>query len=360
MKFAVLASAFLVAVTRAATLPASEHYELNKRALSSFGGVNCYMLALLTDDQLSSVMSNIKASGAKVIRTWGFHDVTDTNSSVYYQAFTSSGVTINTGSNGLQRLDAVVAAAESAGIQLIIPFVNNWSDYGGMAAYLTYCGGAQTGWYTNTECQTAYQAYIKAVVSRYSSSSAVLAWELANEPRCNGCATSVITEWATTTSAYIKSLDSSHLVTMGDEGFGLNGSSSSSSSDYPYTDVEGLDFAANLAIPDIDFGTMHLYPNGWGESDSGNWGAQWIEDHAAAANKVGKPVILEEFGSQTHSNELSWEAAAVNTSGVQGSLIWQYGDSTISGYDDGYMVMYGTSEFTQLVTDHIAAMNAKD
>jgi mannan endo-1,4-beta-mannosidase len=30
-------------------------------------------------------------------------------------------------------------------------------------------------------------------------------------------------------------------------------------SDYPYTTTEGTDFALNLAIPDIDFGTLHLY-----------------------------------------------------------------------------------------------------
>jgi hypothetical protein len=38
------------------------------------------------------------------------------------------------------------------------------------------------------------------------------------------------------------------------EGMGLEGST-----DYPYTNVEGTDFALNLAIPDVDFGTLHLY-----------------------------------------------------------------------------------------------------
>jgi mannan endo-1,4-beta-mannosidase len=28
---------------------------------------------------------------------------------------------------------------------------------------------------------------------------------------------------------------------------------------YPYTNTEGNDFAKNLAAPDIDFGTFHLY-----------------------------------------------------------------------------------------------------
>ena len=90
----------------------------------------------------------------------------------------------------------------------------------------------------------------------YKTSTAVFAWELANEPRCNGCATSVITNWATTISAHIKSLDSNHLVTLGDEGF-MNGGGDGS---YPYTTAEGVDFVANLKIPDLDYGTFHLYP----------------------------------------------------------------------------------------------------
>lgn len=47
--------------------------------------------------------------------------------SVWYQSFVSgSSPVINTGANGLQRLDVVVASAQAHGISLIINFVNNW------------------------------------------------------------------------------------------------------------------------------------------------------------------------------------------------------------------------------------------
>lgn len=239
----------------------------------------------------------------------------------------------------------MVKAAESAGLKLIIPFVNNWNAYGGMTAYRTYCGGDPKSWYTTTKCQEAYRGYIKAVVSRYANSNGILAWELANRPRCTGCETSVITKWATQSSAYIKSIDPSHLVSIGDEGFGFEGSL-----DYPYTKSEGLDFVANLAIPTIDFATVHLYPDNWGQSDSSTWGAQWIKDHATAASKAGKPLVLEDFGSKTHANVKAWEAAAVDTAGVTGSLIWQFGDSAIKSYDDGYMIVDGSDEFSTLVS----------
>lgn len=163
------------------------------------------------------VLSDIAASGMKILRVWGFNDVNTVPSAgtVYFQLLANGTATINTGADGLEKLDYVVSSAEAHGIKLIIPFVNNWSDYGGMAAYVTAFGGSQTTWYTNTAAQAAYQAYIKAVVSRYSSSPAIFAWELGNEPRCNGCNTSVLTDWAETTSAYIKSLDSNHMVTTG-------------------------------------------------------------------------------------------------------------------------------------------------
>jgi mannan endo-1,4-beta-mannosidase len=164
------------------------------------------------------VFDHMDESGLRILRVWGFNDVNTVPSSgtVYYQLLKDGTATINTGADGLQRLDYVVASAEARNVKLIINFVNNWSDYGGMAAYVTAFGGSQTSWYTNTAAQTAYQAYIKAVVSRYINSSAVFAWELANEPRCNGCDTSVLYNWIKTTSAYIKSLDSEHMVAIGD------------------------------------------------------------------------------------------------------------------------------------------------
>lgn len=160
-----------------------------------FAGTNCYWCGFLTEDaDVDSVFSHMATAGFKVIRVWGFNDVTTKPSSgtVYYQYLSASGSTINTGADGLERMDVVVAAAEKHGLKLIINFVNNWSDYGGIAAYVTAFGGSATSWYTDSTSQTQYQTYIKAVVSRYVSSTAIFAWELANEARCSGCDTYVL------------------------------------------------------------------------------------------------------------------------------------------------------------------------
>ena len=78
-------------------------------------------------------------TGLKVLRVWGFNDVTATPSSgtVWFQSFiTGASPVINTGADGLQRLDYVVSSAAAHGVSLIINFVNNWSDYGGMDVYV--------------------------------------------------------------------------------------------------------------------------------------------------------------------------------------------------------------------------------
>jgi mannan endo-1,4-beta-mannosidase len=186
--------------------------------------------------------------------------------SVWFQVFKDgSQPEINIGTNGLQRLDYVVKSAEKRGIKLIVPFVNNWEDYGGMAAYRTFCQqdiDSKSEWYKSTKCQDQYRKYIRTVVSRYTNSTAIFAWELANEPRCGGCETEIITEWAKKTSKYIKSLAPNHMVAVGDEGFGLIAPPSNPEADsYPNGFNEGTDFAALIAIPDIDLGTFHLYPD---------------------------------------------------------------------------------------------------
>ena len=254
-----------------------------------------------------------------------------------------------------------------------------------MPAYNTYYGTTKTTWYTDSRVQAHYQAYIKAVVSHYSSSTAIFAWELANEPRCNGCATSIVTNWATTTSVYIKSLDSSHMVTMGDEGF-MNGGDGS----YPYTTGEGMDFAANFKIPvsnlvlvdrlmltpkkDISFGTFHLYPSGCIISprllkydtncflggETNDWGNSWIANHGSVCASIGKPCILEEYGvtSSKASVEGAWQTTALGTNGTAGDMFLQYGDTLSTGQttDDGYTIFYGTSDYTSSVTNHVAAI----
>ncbi|KAJ5425363.1 Glycoside hydrolase superfamily [Penicillium sp. CMV-2018d] len=326
-----------------------------------FAGTNGYWLPFLTNNaDVDSVFKHLQETGLKVLRTWGFNDVNSIPGSgtVYFQHHDQSTgtTTINTGANGLQRLDYVVSAAEKYGIKLIIPFVNNWNDYGGMNAYINAYGGSKVDWFTNTKIQGVYQAYIKAVVSRYKDSPAIFAWELANEARCQGCSTDVIYNWVKTTAAYIKSLDANHMVTTGEEGMGLTIGSDNS---YPYTTYEGNDFAKTLSIPDIDFGTFHLYVADWGISNN-SWGNGWIESHAAACKAAGKPCLFEEYGIKDNhcSDSLQWQDTCLATTGMAGDMFWQYGQQLSTGPspNDHYTIYLESNDWKCAVVDHVNAI----
>ena len=118
----------------------------------------------------------------------------------------------------------------------------------------------------------------------YRDDPTIFAWELANEPRRYTDA------WIDDTAAFIKSLDPNHLVTTGSEGTP------------PW---EQQDFSTAHDGPDIDYGTVHIWPQNWDwydPADPSTYAAaedkarQFLLEHAAAAAELGKPLVLEEFG----------------------------------------------------------------
>ncbi|KAF2404923.1 glycoside hydrolase [Trichodelitschia bisporula] len=298
-----------------------------------FRGTNAYWLPFLAkSEDIDLTLDHMAEANLKVVRVWGFNDVGSipTKGTVWFQSFiTGSEPVINTGPDGLQKLDYVIDAAEKRGIKLIIPFVNNWEDYGGMAQYVRHYGGSlPSEWYGSEPAQVQYRKYIKAVISRRINSSAIFAWELANEPRCQGCNTTVIAEWAAKTSKYIKSLDPHHMVAAGDEGFGIAGGDGAT----PYLSVDGGDFKALVEIPDIDFGTFHLYPDHWGIDAA--WGNTWIQNHAKACIAAKKPCVFEEYGMMDTDKCPTlegWQRLSSQTPGMAGDMYWQYGDKLSIG-----------------------------
>lgn len=93
-----------------------------------------------------------------------------------------------------------------------------------------------------------------------------------------------------------------------------------------------------------------------------DWGNGWVKSHGAACAAAGKPCLFEEYGvtSDHCAIEAPWQKTALDTTGIAADLYWQYGDTLSSGKsaDDGNTFYYGTSEFTCLVTDHVAAIDS--
>ena len=112
----------------------------------------------------------------------------------------------------------------------------------------------------------------------------------------------------------------------------------------------GTDFVRQTALPHIDFGSMHLYPEAWGQGGAGAaaWGAAWIANHSAAAGALGKPLVLGEFGVQGSEAQTyeAWGSEVLAAGGVAGDLFWmmcgRQGSGWVPDYD-GFCVYCATA-----------------
>ncbi|KAK7694836.1 hypothetical protein QCA50_002024 [Cerrena zonata] len=326
-------------------------FELDGKPFA-FVGANSYWLPLLTtNDDVEKTFKSMQQAGIKVLRTWGFNAINGSelvgaleSGLTYYQVWNSSEWTLNDGPQGLQRLDNVIETAGKYGIKVILAFTNNWVGYGGAELYINWIAGAGNThdvFFTDPRIIASYQKYVRTIVNRYKNSPNIFAWELMNEARCLGdmlpagpncvAGTNVVPKWYRQQSDFVKSLDPHHLITTGGEGhffwknpvkYWFNGTLVS---DYNFNGQAGEDFDKDLLLPNIDFGTYHLYPQSWysnldtpGSNFSvEQWGLGWIDDHAISAKKANKPVILEEFGVGGLDNKTniypSWVQRALDT-----------------------------------------------
>jgi len=218
---------------------------------------------LNSEQDIDSTLGNMSAKGIKVVRTWAFNDVTTIpENGTWFQLIANGTTSINNGTNGLQKLDAVVRLAEKHGLFLHLSLTNNWNplplldnstsglsisardvtngtnntlprntlsnDYGGMDVYVREFAPNKTHdeFYTNETILAKFMNYTTQIVSRYVDSPAIFAWEIANDPRCNSslqasptCTTTTITQFHATLASHISSVDPNHLVASGNQGF---------------------------------------------------------------------------------------------------------------------------------------------
>jgi len=178
-----------------------------------------------------------------------------------------------------------------------IPYPPSYPDFtGSWNTFMNYAAK----FYTNTHCQAWFQAHISTVIARtnsftgiqYRDDPTIFSWELANEPRRYPAS------WIDDTAAYIKSLDTNHMVTTGSEGH-------AGAEDW-LTGWQQRDFVPTHDGPDIDYATCHIWPQNWGwydpEDPSSYATAEvnartYLQEHLLdAENVLVKPLVLEEFG----------------------------------------------------------------
>lgn len=308
----------------------------------SFGGTNAYWADQIATEDITSLFSQMTAADLKVLRIFAWGDNVGGAEDTSFQYWSGSTNTPNEAAF-VAHIDPIVSAAEAAGVKLVVPMIGNWGPSINLyIQQIVGSSGTHDTFFSNSEIIAAYKTYINFFVNRYKDSAAIFAWELMNEPRCTGdgahstasssCNTEMITSWVSEISAYIKSLDANHMVTLGDEGWFTPAQGYGDS--YLYSGDLGIDWVSNLKISTIDYGTIHMYPVSWGEADS--WGNTWVSQHATQAKNVGKPVVLEEFGTEDTTTRQAtvngWLTTALSD-GFAGFSYWQFVGSFPSGFE---------------------------
>ena len=274
----------------------------------------------------------------------------------------------------LQGLDYLIAELEKREMTAVLFLNNSWEWSGGYGAYLEWAGcGPVPGWSDwtiaqNYHCQfvkndsakAMAERHVRFIVSRtntvtgkpYSESPAIMAWELANEPRAfarDSVTKACFAEWVETQAKLIKSLDSNHLVTTGSEG--LEG-----------CEEDSALFRKIHAFPEIDYICIHIWPYNWrwlgpasGPLTNGlaKNGETSVVDSVPFASRMtraymdrcwdvvkdlNKPMVLEEFGyprdgyrielnSTTQGRDSYYEYAfsLMDEGKLQGCCFWAWG-----------------------------------
>jgi hypothetical protein len=192
-------------------------------------------------------------------------------------------------------LDRVLQAANEQGVRLVIPLVNNWPWMGGRGEYAAFRGKDKNAFWTDPQLIADFEQTIKFVLTRtntltgvrYCDDKSVLCWETGNELDSPA-------SWTRQIAAYIKSLDTNHLVMDGNTSGMRSGS---------------------LEIPDVNIVTTHHYSAGRGGSM-----AQAVRNSAAQA-KGKKIYVVGEFGFVSTA-QMADALQAIRDTGAAGGLLW--------------------------------------
>ncbi|XP_027356754.1 mannan endo-1,4-beta-mannosidase 1-like [Abrus precatorius] len=332
-----------------------------------FNGFNSYWMMNVAADpnqryKVSNVFREASAIGLTVCRTWAFSDGGN-------QSLQMSPGLYN--EPMFQALDFVVAEAKKYGVRLILSLVNNYKDFGGRPQYVQWaksCGVPVTNdddFYTHPVIKGYYKNHVKSVLTRintitrtaYRDEPTIMAWELINEPRCQvDYSGKTINEWVQEMSPYVKSVDPKHLLEVGMEGF--YGDSILDRKQYNPGFQVGTDFVSNNLIREIDFATIHAYPDNWlaGQNDTVQMAfmQRWMTSHWEDSRTIlRKPLVFTEFGKSKKDPGYSIRARdsfmnavyssiynfAQNGGTFAGGLVWQLLDEGMDPYDDGYEIV---------------------
>src|SRR5690349_19744867 len=224
-----------------------------------------------------------------------------------------------------QGLDFLLAEMAKRDMKAVLYLNNFWQWSGGMSQYVAWFGGKpvsvidpdltgdwnafmdnSAAFYRSRRAQEAFRSAIARLLARkntvngriYRDDPTIMSWQLANEPRPGSDAHAkphfdAFVKWVDETAGYIKKLAPKQLVSTGNEGWmGTAGNRAL--------------FVKAHATRNVDYLTYHMWAPNWGwynpKDAVGTYDGAWtkmqeyLNWHIDEANKMGKPIVLEEFG----------------------------------------------------------------
>ncbi len=351
-------------------------------------GANNYYLAYTQQEVQTAVLDLAARLNLNSMRIWAFLDAPAPKANdVYFQFWNAAkqAPDYHDGPDGLERLDRAVALAGARGLRLILTLTNNWPDFGGMPQYVKWLGlPAKNHFYRSQAARQAYRNWVEQLITRrnsvtgrlYRDEPAILAWELANEPRCEtddgkplADGVETLIAWVDEMSRFIRSLDANHLRAVGDEGYFRHKHAGGNAL---FNGRYGVSSEELLGVALVDFGTCHLYPQQMGKDiDPVEFGLRWIREHQHAGERADKPMLLEEYGalfggsgeiqSEQERNRIfdAW-LKEVETLGGAGDMLWMLGLPKGPGqpYDPDHYVV-SQPESIPAVRDHASRITRR-
>jgi mannan endo-1,4-beta-mannosidase len=244
--------------------------------------------------EIEDALESVRQMGGTVVRTYVFS---------VYRADSDAGKNVHVlapgevNEEGFKVFDKVLEIANKKGVRLMIPFFDRAPWMGGQPQYAAFHGKKPDAFWTDPEIIADFKKTVEYVINRkntytgrlYRDEPAVFGWETGNE-------IDATPEWTHEIAAYIKQLDSNHLVV---DGRSLHGVS-------PWQVEE----------PDTDVITTHHYPHGVGTPD-------FVTPIRAAyeQTKGKKPYCIGEFGF-VPTPEIKRVYDTVIQDGMAGALLW--------------------------------------
>ncbi|KAF6173491.1 hypothetical protein GIB67_022019 [Kingdonia uniflora] len=324
--------------------------------------------------------------GLTVCRTWAFNDGD-------YNALQVSPGRFD--EHVFKALDIVIAEARLHKIKLLLSLVNNLKPFGGKTQYVKWAreegvglSSSNDSFFFDPSIRNYFKTYVKAILTRkntitgieYRDDPTIFAWELMNEPRCmTDPSGSTLQDWIEEMAGFVKSIDKNHLLTVGLEGFyGPQSPKRLNINPGEWAGFLGTDFIHNSKISNIDFASVHIYPDHWFEGqkleDKLQYVKKWVVSHIDDSDKIlKKPVMFTEFGfSNKNKNyqpsqrdrfykiifDIVYKSAKKNGAGA-GTFVWQFMVGGMEEYNDDFgIIPWERSSTYRLLTEQSCKLGA--